>query len=74
MNPRVRYEIPTQVEPNMLKQVTKLVLTLAAVVIFSHTLLMPSAFAQLLPQATAPEEKVAVDPLGRTTPRGTVEG
>ena len=58
----------------MLKQVTKLVLTLAAVVIFSHTLLMPSAFAQLLPQATAPEEKVAVDPLGRTTPRGTVEG
>lgn len=58
----------------MLKQVAKLVLTLALAVLFSLPLLAPQSHAQLLPEAKAPEEKVAVDPLGRTTPRGTVEG
>lgn len=58
----------------MLKQVAKLVLTLVLAVLFSLPLLAPQSHAQLLPEAKAPEEKVAVDPLGRTTPRGTVEG
>ncbi|MCJ8309806.1 MAG: mechanosensitive ion channel family protein [Rhizobiaceae bacterium] len=55
-------------------QVTKHVLTLALALLFSLGWLAPQATAQLLPEAKPAEEKAAVDPLGRTTPRGTVEG
>ena len=51
-------------------QVTKHVLTLALALLFSLGWLAPQATAQLLPEAKPAEEKAAVDPLGRTTPRG----
>ena len=58
----------------MFNQITKLFMTMAIALTLSQVTLAPHAFAQFLPTAKKAEEPVAVDPLARTTPRGTVEG
>ncbi|MEP1205937.1 MAG: mechanosensitive ion channel family protein [Rhizobiaceae bacterium] len=59
----------------MFNTIAKLFLTLSMVLLLSQSLLPGSASAQLLPSAKQPDAApAAIDPIGRSTPRGTVEG
>ena len=68
------WSIPFRGMQNMKMSPSKYLAIFAGVLLFALAQFAPASFAQLLPEAKPAESSTPVDPLGRTNPRGTVEG